>query len=100
MPPAQGEGGQEELEKEDLHYTRMMNELRNLKEIKSSCMEQMREHEHQGEQSSEEQKKITQSIKHAMREKDILTERLQSNMKMIEDKVRKADQFKEDIVKM
>jgi DNA repair exonuclease SbcCD ATPase subunit len=92
----------EELDDEELHYNRMMNELRNLKEAKLTQLDLMREMKPAGGEDGEDlrTKEITGQIKEAMIEKDGLVEELQALREDLDEHNKRIDQIQEDLVKI
>lgn len=89
-----------ELEEEDLNYTRKMNELRNLKEMKQQQLDLMRQMSRDTSENNHHLEEITHEIKKLIIEKDSLNEILQNKKRHIEEVQRKVDQFSEDLIKM
>ena len=87
----------------------MMNELRNLKEAKLTQMDLIREMKNTSHgvtpggghnEETEESKSITSQIKDVIIEKDALIEELQAMREQLDDRLKKIEQFKEDIIQI
>lgn len=90
---------QEEMEQEELTYNRLLNELRNFKEMKIQQLEVTKEIASQGT-SNQEVDSIQRDIKKAMDDKDHLAEILHEQQRLNEEKARKIEQFTDDLTKM
>ncbi len=90
---------EEEIQVEEVYYTRLMNELRDLREAKAASLEAMRAAD-SAETSSDLERKITNEIKLTIDAKDHMLEELSDSRRLIEEKTRKIEQFQDDLIKM
>lgn len=80
---------------EELNYTRMLNQLRDFKEIKAQQYDATKE-----PVKDENEHRITEDIKNLIEDKDTLLETLNDTRKLAEEKTRKIDQYQDDLLKM